>query len=204
MPGPYKIPRMKINITPLLLLCFLFVSGCAPEIGLNLAVPSLPEPEISVDSADTSAGVKVRVGKFVDSRPEQTVVVIDGRKVDSEGDLPRLVEEGFERYLRRVGARIAVLNAPTIEGQIVDWSARIEPGFPTSEGQAVARLKVTVHDSRGHPIYHATFSGESTTSHPMLGTDEMQKLLTQAMASAIEAAVKDDDFISQLSKGRIS
>jgi hypothetical protein len=38
----------------------------------------------------------------------------------------------------------------------------------------------------------------------MLGTDEMQKLLTQAMASAIEAAVKDDDFISQLSKGRIS
>ena len=195
---------MNIKIASLMSLCFLFLSGCAPEIGLSLPVPSLPDPEISVDSVDTSAGVKVRVGKFVDSRPEQTLVVIDGRKVDSEGDLPRVVEQGFEQHLRRVGARIAVLNAPTIEGKIVDWSATIQPGFPVSEGQAVARLKVTVHDSRGHPIYHATFSGESTTSHPMLGTSEVQKLLTQAMSSAIEAAVKDEDFIAQLSKGRIN
>jgi hypothetical protein len=195
---------MNKKITSLISLFFLLLSGCAPEIGLSLPVPSLPEPELSVDSMETSAGVKVRVGKFVDSRPEQTVVVIDGRKADSEGDLPRVVEQGFEQYLRRVGARIAVLNAPTIEGKIVDWIATIQPGFPASEGQAVARLKVTLHDSRGHPIYHATFSGESTTSHPMLGTSEVQKLLTQAMSSAIEVAVKDEDFIAQLSKGRIS
>jgi hypothetical protein len=38
----------------------------------------------------------------------------------------------------------------------------------------------------------------------MLGSSEVQKLLTQAMSSAIEAAVKDEDFISQLSRGRIN
>lgn len=195
---------MKSYILALLLFAVSSVSGCAPEIGLSLNVPNLPDPEIAADSADTSSGVKVRVGKFVDARPAQTIVVIDGRKVDSEGELTRVVEEGFERYLRRAGARIAVLNAPTIEGQIVDWNARIEPGFPTSEGHAVARLKVTVHDSRGHPLYHATFSGESSATHPMLGSDGVQKLLTQAMSSAIEAAVKDEDFIAQLSKGRIN
>ncbi len=205
MSGPYRIANMKRDITAFLSTCFsLLLSGCAPEIGLNLTVPSLPEPEFSVESMDTTSGVKVRVGKFVDARPDQTVVVIDGRRVDSEGDLGRVVEEGFERNLRRVGARIAVLNAPTIEGKVADWSATVQPGFPTSEGQAVARLKVTVRDSKGHPIYHATFSGESTTSHPMLGSSEVQKLLTQAMSSAIEAAVKDEDFISQLSRGRIN
>jgi hypothetical protein len=166
-------------------------------------VPSLPESELVNTQGAGSDPVRVRVGHFIDARTAQTIVVIDGRKVDSDGGVPRVVEEGFERYLRQVGARIAVLNAPTIEGQVVDWSARVEPGFPTSDANAVARLKVTVRDSRGHPIYHATFSGESRASHPMLGVEEIQRLLGQAMGSAIEAAVRDDDFVAQLSKGRI-
>jgi hypothetical protein len=38
----------------------------------------------------------------------------------------------------------------------------------------------------------------------MLGAEEVQQLLAQAMGSAIEAAVRDEDFVSQLSKGRIN
>jgi hypothetical protein len=180
------------------------LTGCAPEIGLTLTAPEISEPENLVEAASSAEPVRVRIGAFVDARPTQTIAIIDGRKVDSEGELGRVVEEGFERYLRSVGARIAVLNAPTIEGQVVDWSARVEPGFPTSEAQAVARLKVTVRDTRAHPIYYATFSGESSVTHPMLGVEEVQQLLAQAMGSAIEAAVRDEDFVSQLSKGRIN
>lgn len=165
--------------------------------------PTLPDSESIADAQGRGEPVRVRVGNFVDARPAQTIVVIDGRKVASEGELARVVQEGFERYLRQAGAKIAVLNAPTIEGQVVDWSARVEPGFPTSQASAVARLKVTVRDSRGHPIYYATFSGESTATHPMLGSEEVQRLLGQAMGSAIEAAVRDEDFVAQLSKGRI-
>jgi hypothetical protein len=192
------------KLTPILAAIFLVLSaGCAPEIGRSLSAPLLPEPEIAAGEGGDGEAVRVRIGHFQDARPSQTIVTIDGRKVDSEGPLTRSVEEGFERYLRRAGARIAVLNAPTIEGQVTDWAARIEPGFPTSQASAVARLKVTVRDSRGHPIYHATFSGESKASHPMLGVDGVQRLLGQAMGSAIEAAVRDDDFVAQLSKGRI-
>jgi len=180
------------------------LTGCAPEIGLTLTAPEISEPENLVEAASSAEPVRVRIGAFVDARPTQTIAIIDGRKVDSEGELGRVVGEGFERYLRSVGARIAVLNAPTIEGQVVDWSARVEPGFPTSEAQAVARLKVTVRDTRAHPIYYATFSGESSVTHPMLGAEEVQRLLAQAMGSAIEAAVRDEDFVSQLSKGRIN
>lgn len=178
-------------------------AGCAPELGRTLTVPGIPDPEIVAASDNTTDSVRVRVGNFTDARPGRTLVVIDGRKVDSDGALGRTVEEAFARYLRHAGARIAVLNAPTIEGQVVDWSANVEPGFPTSEARAIARIKVTLRDSRSHPIYYATFSGESTAQHPMLGEEEIQRLLGQAMGSAIEAAVRDGEFIAQLSKGRI-
>jgi hypothetical protein len=192
---------MKLLFIELLLI--LSISGCTSEIGRTLAVAPLPEPQIEAADRGGSDQVRVKLGRFEDARKAQTIVVIDGRKVDSQGTVSKTVEEGFERYLRQAGARIAVLNAPTIEGQVVDWSAEVRPGFPTSDASAVARLRVTVLDSRGHPIYHATFTGESTGTHPMLGSEEVQRLLGQAMGSAIEAAVRDNDFIAQLSKGRI-
>jgi hypothetical protein len=121
----------------------------------------------------------------------------------TEGASTQVVEEGFARYLKRAGARLAVLNAPSIEGEIVEWTAVAESAFPTSEARAVARLKVVVRDSRAHPIYRATFTGESTVSHPMMDQEVLQQVLGQAMGSAIEAAVQDSEFVAQLSKGRI-
>jgi hypothetical protein len=194
---------MKLYFTSWLVYLLILVSGCTTEVGRSLAVAPLPEPQIAAVDRSGSDQVRVKMGRFEDARKAQTIVVIDGRKVDSQGAVNKTVEEGFERYLRQAGARISVLNAPTIEGQVVDWSAEVRPGFPTSDASAVARLRVTVLDSRGHPIYYATFTGESTARHPMLGAEEVQRLLGEAMGSAIEAAVRDNEFIAQLSKGRI-
>jgi hypothetical protein len=199
-PVPYLVSKILLRTS---LVLFLSAAGCAPELGPTLTVPGIPDPDIVAVSENTADSVRVRIGTFTDARPGQTLVVIDGRKVDSQGALARTVEDAFARYLRQAGARIAVLNAPTIEGQVVDWSANVEPGFPTSQARAIARIKVTVRDSRSHPIYYATFSGESTAQHPMLGEEHIQRLLGQAMGSAIEAAVRDQEFVAQLSKGRI-
>ena len=130
-------------------------------------------------------------------------LAIDDRKVESKGSASRAVEDGFTQHLRQAGASIALLNAPTISGQITEWVASLEPSFPASEARANARLKVIVHDSRAHPIYQATFTGEASASHPMLGEAAIQELLGRAMVSAIEAAVRDEDFLSQLARGRI-
>lgn len=181
----------------------LLLSACAPEIGVRMRAPSLPEPTAVADAAEVTNPVRVRVGNFVDSRPTQALVAIDGRKVITEGSSTQMVEEGFARYLKQAGARIAVLNAPSIEGEILEWTAVAESAFPTSEARAVARLRVVVRDSKAHPIYRATFTGESTTSHPMMDQEVLQKVLGQAMGSAIEAAVRDSEFVAQLSKGRI-
>jgi hypothetical protein len=200
---------MKISITQKVLSGVLpalavFCIGCAPEIGLTVPVPSLPEPATTQESSSpVRSEVKVRIGPFKDSRPTQTFVVVDGRKVGTKGSTVSAVEEGFARYLRDAGARVAVLNAPSIDGEILDWTAQVQPAFPATEAKASARLKVTVRDSRAHPLYNATFTGEASTSHPMVDSETVQKVLAQAMGSAIEAAVRDDAFMGQLAKGRI-
>lgn len=168
-----------------------------------MSVPNVPEPQSAVEPSAATAPVKVKVGRFADGRGSPTIVTIDGRDVDSEGDLSAVVEEGFTRYLRQAGARIAIIDAPTIDGTITEWRATVDPAFPSSEAKASARVKVVVRDSRAHAIYNATFSGEATASHPLLDEGGVQKLLAQAMGSALEAAVKDDEFVGQLAKGRI-
>jgi hypothetical protein len=195
--------RSMITVRLLRAIPLLALMACAPEIGVRIPVPLLPDPQSQVDQAQVVNPVKVRVGTFVDSRPNPALVIVDGRKVMTDDNPGRAVEEGFSRYLRNAGARIAVLNAPSIEGDILDWTALVEPSFPTSNARATARIRVLMRDSKAHPIYKATFSGESTISHPMIDQTEIEKLLGQAMASAIETAVRDDEFVRQLSKGRI-
>jgi hypothetical protein len=194
---------MKIVRNLASLFCVLTLSACAPEIGLRLSVPNVPEPQSAIDGSAAAEPIKVKIGSFTDGRPSDTIVIIDGRQVSSEGELSTIVQEGFTRYFRQAGARIAILNAPMIDGTITEWRAKVEPSFPSSEAKASPRLKVTVRDSRSHPIYFATFSGEATASDPLLNEESVQKLLAQAMGSAIEAAVKDENFRAQLARGRV-
>ncbi len=194
---------MKIIRNALSLLCAITISACAPEIGLKLSVPNVPEPQSAIDDSAVADSIKVKIGSFTDGRPSDTIVVIDGRQVASEGELSTIVQEGFTRYFRQAGIRIAILNAPMIDGTITEWRAKVDPSFPSSDAKASARIKVTVRDSRSHAIYFATFSGEATASDPLLNQESVQKLLAQAMGSAIEAAVKDEAFRAQLARGRV-
>ncbi len=194
---------MKKTFLTTLVLCAAINTACSPELGLQLAVPNLPEPQSAIEASAATSPTKVKVGKFVDARTSQTIATIDGRSVRSEGPLGDVVEEGFTRYLRQAGAHIAILNAPMIDGEIVEWQARIKPSFPSSDATATAKLRVVVRDSKSHPLYRATFSGEATASHPLLDEESIQKLLAQAMGSAIEAAVKNEEFLAQISSGRV-
>jgi hypothetical protein len=113
------------------------------------------------------------------------------------------VQEGFERYFKDVGVRIVRRDAPILEGEISEWSSKVLPGFPSSDAEAKAKIRVTVKDSEYHVLYRGVFSGEATVSHPLLDEEHVRELLGQAMAAAIEAAVTDEMLRSQLSRGRI-
>lgn len=184
-------------------LALCLASACAPDLGMRLSVPSVPDSEKVEVQERRDGPSKVRVGTFTDNRKSNTIAVIDGRQVPSEGTLGVIVQEGLENYLRKSGARIAVLQAPQIEGEIVEWKANVLPSFPTSSASATARIKVVVRGADSSVKYRATFAGEASMSHPALRASHVKELLAQAMGSALEEVVTDPGVVDQLSAAQV-
>jgi hypothetical protein len=178
-------------------------AGCAPEFGLELQVPALPEADKVAPGGADEASLRVKVGSFEDARAESTLVVVDGRDVRSVGAVGLPVKEAFERDFRGAGVRVVMRDAPVLEGEVVEWKARVLPGFPSSDAVANAKIKLVLKDSQYHVLYKGTFTGEATVTHPLLDESHVQDILGQAMGGAVEAAVNDDVLRSQLSRGRI-
>jgi len=178
----------------------LLVSACAPSLGLRMQAPDVVDEEGEKEPVVASAapGSKARIGPFLDGRSSDTIATIDGREVRTEGSVATVVQTGLERQLRAAGVRVSLLQAPTIEGEIVDWRARVTPDFPASQVVANAKVKVTIKGPKSEVLYRATYSGEANKTHPALGESDIQATLGTAMASALEAAVKDDGFMRQL------
>lgn len=196
--------RLLIYDRFLALAALLMFAGCAPEIGLTLVVPDVPDSVAINERTNTVNRLRVHVGQFQDNRADTALVVIDGRRVEPDGSVSLVVQEGFVRYLTDAGISVAVLGAPSIEGSITEWRAEVDPSFPSSKASAVAKLSIIVRDSRSHAIYRATFTGESSVEHPLLGEKQVRRLLGQALGSAIEAVVQDEEIIRQLSLGNIN
>ena len=74
---------MKKIANTLIALCTVTLSACAPQIGLRLSVPNIPEPQSAIEGSAAAEPIKVKVGSFSDGRPSDTIVLIDGRQVAS-------------------------------------------------------------------------------------------------------------------------
>lgn len=194
---------MKTLDASLALLLAALCAGCAPHFGLTMKVPPIPQAEHVESGGADAAALQVKVGTFEDARASQTIAEVDNREIPSSGSAGAEVQEGFERYFKDVGVRLVRRDAPILEGEITEWSSQVLPGFPSSDAEAKARIRVTLKDSEYHVLYRGVFSGEATVSHPLLDEDHVRELLGQAMAAAIEAAVTDEMLRSQLSRGRI-
>jgi hypothetical protein len=190
--------KTKFFLTSLSLVSLL--SGCAPSLGLRLGAPDVAfeEKEQSKVDAQALSGAKVKVGSFLDARASDTIVVVDGREVRSEGEIGAAVQAGLERQLRDAGARIALLQAPTIDGEVIEWRAKVTPDFPASEVVAKAKIKITLRGPKSEVLYRSTYVGDANKKHPFLGEKDVQATLGNAMASAIEVAVQDETLIGRI------
>lgn len=192
---------MKASI--ILAATILSLSACAPSFGLKMRVPEMPDATSIAPPALEGARSRVKVGTFTDARSSDTIAMVDGREIPSEGSVGDSVEEGFGRYLREGGIRVVTASAPVIDGEVLEWKAKIVPGFPSSDAIATARIHITVKDSHRHDLYSGNFSGEASVSHPLLDEDHVRQLLGQAMGGAMQAAVDEEDLRAAIAKGRI-
>jgi hypothetical protein len=179
------------------------LAACAPSLGSYLVVPTIPDPARSEGEEPVGEALKVRVGSFIDARPSQTMAVIDGRSVRSDGSPGVSVQDGFQRYLREAGGNVVLFAAPTLEGEITEWKVKVTPDFPASKARATAKLTILLKSVNGQVLYRANFTGESTASHPWMDEDAIRRLLGEAMGSAIEAAVSQGELVGQISRAQV-
>ena len=192
--------RSKSAVSAVLGTMLAVTTGCAPQLGVRLPVPSISDPVESEPVESRGEPIRVRVGNFIDARKDDTLAVIDGRELAPDGSVSGAVQEGLEHYLRKAGANVVLFNAPSVEGEIAAWRVMIAPSFPTTEATAVAKIKIEVRGEGARVLYRATYSGEATSKHPFPSEESVRKLLGDAMGSALEEVINDATFVGYLSQ----
>lgn len=174
------------------------ITGCAPGLGSTLDLPELPEA--SPSDVDTLSGdeLKVRVGKFIDSRPTDALAEINGRAVQTQGQVGPVVQDGFTRYYTSAGAKIVQFGAPTVLGEVLEWRTIVTPQFPSSNVVAKAKFALELRSSDERVLYRANYSGEASASNPMMSESDIQGILAEAMASAVREAVNDSSLLTRI------
>lgn len=181
----------------IIFLSSLTLNACAP--GLGSGIKLIP---ISVDSGDKSpeetlSELPVAVSKFEDRREKQEIARIDDRLIPPNGDVGLTVEEGFEHEFRRRGARIGSIQGVRVTGEVQQWYMEVTPKFPLNEVVANAGVLVRI-ERDGAPLFQATYSGAVQSKEAIVSERKAEKLLSVAMAKAIEEAITDQDFLRNL------
>ncbi len=191
---------MKLHIKNLgALLIVGILASCAPGLGRSLAVNTIVIPGDTPRTHNGSA-IHAQIRPFVDNRPSQTIALIDGREVNSSGDLAIQVRDAFESYLKESGVQLGDPDAPIIGGQISSWIAHVDPGFPTSEAHAEATLVVEVSNLSNQLVYSGKYTGNTVVKHPMLNESRISDALAEAMGYAIEEALHDQNLIEKIAR----
>lgn len=181
-------------------LVFLFIAGCAPGLGSRLVLPNLPDADISAIDSLSGGELKVRVGRFVDSRPSEVLAEVNGRGVMTDGKVGPVMEDAFSRYYTAAGAKVVAFGAPTVVGEVVEWRTIVVPKFPSSEVTALAKFNLELRGPDENVLYRANYSGEAAASHPIMTEASIQDILAEAMASAVREAVNDSALLTRIGR----
>jgi hypothetical protein len=174
------------------------VSACAPGLGTTLPVQPLPDLPVK-DFKDMYSGpIRAQVAPFIDNRLNDVIAQIENRSVRTAGNPGIEVQQAFERQLKSAGIELSLLDSPTINGEITRWRCTVTPGFPSSTVTASAEIRVRVNDLTDNLIYLASYSGETEAKSPILTQDKIQETLSEAMAHAVNEAVKDEHLVEKL------
>lgn len=177
--------------------------GCSPGLGKQIRVGALPieDTDSTQDSATT---LRAHVLHFQDSRGNEAIATINGRKVLPENDVGGVVQDGLERLLKSRGVELSLISGPVIMGDVTTWEITVAPGFPVSTAEATAAVKLNLQAPDGHPVYSATYSGSTVTKNPFLTEAAIQEALGDAMTSALREALNDPKLFNSLQQYSVS
>lgn len=176
----------------------LWLNGCAPGLNQTLSVNRIPDLDAAELRASLGPDIKVQVQKFTDARPEKTIGDVNGRALSPASDVALAAQLALEQKLKAKGYRLSLFNSPSISGEVKDWLVQVHPGFPSSTVDASAAVKLNVYDPKGVLVYTATYKGTSTAENPFFSQERIESVLGEAMAYALEEAIRDERLRSKL------
>lgn len=163
-----------------------------------MKVGDIPLESVKDDLDPSFAGLKVRVEAFTDTRSDPAVGEIDGRSLMLQGNIEESIRIAFERAFVQKGVLVSNAEAPALEGELSSWKVSVTPGFPMSEAEAKASIRVQVLNERGESIYQGNYSGATFSKHPMMSQSHVEGILAGALGEAVAAAVNDSELISAI------
>lgn len=176
----------------------LWLNGCAPGLDRTLSVNRIPDLDAAQLHASLGPDIKVQVQKFTDNRTERTIGDINGRTLAPASDVALAAQLALEQKLKAKGYRLSLFNSPSISGEVKEWLVQVHPGFPSSTVDASAEIKLNVFSPKGVLVYSATYKGTSTAQNPYFSQERIESVLGEAMAYALEEAIRDEQLRSKL------
>ena len=187
----YSLSLLQSMVRIAALVTIASLAACAPSLDERMRVEVIPEASVDT-SRPWRSPAKIRIERFNDARADSAIAEVNGRKVQPDGDVGGTIQQAFDRALRAKGATVTLFDAPlTISGDVTSWRLQVQPGFPTTKLEATAVLKVYLTESSGQIVYRGSYTGASSFEHPYPQKTQIESVLGQAMAEAIDAAVKD-------------
>lgn len=192
-----------IKITFLFLVTLSFVA-CAPGLGNTLRVDRFDNLEQQKLPQLRTVNT-LKLGHFIDARSEREIGEIDGRPLMPGTDVAISVKEAFREALEEAGALGTSGRAGSSEtiivGTIKDWKININPGWPSTQALATARLDLEFLDSQRRPLFSGRYNGTVEAEYPLLSEERIETLLASAMQYAINEALNDQQLQAQIGAG---
>lgn len=174
------------------------LGACSPGLGKKLRIDKISGAEALPVSSGLASAPTLRVGTFEDRRPYTEVGEIDGRLLQPEGNVALNVQVALEDLLRAQGAQISQFSGPALVGQILEWRVTVVPGFPTTTVKGTASVKVELRDEVYAVLYTATYSGSAEAQHPIMSQAKVEKVLADAMSTALSGVIEDRELLGRL------
>ena len=176
------------------------LNGCAPGLGKDLRVNFNAPVDADIDTSSSPLNLSLIVKNFKDSRPDNSIGEIDGRKLNPKGDIGLSVQSVFYKHLKAAGIKSVMYDAAYIEGEVLDWKVRVSPGFPFTKIEGASSINVTLYNKMSQPIYKSNYTGNYKLMDPFPSERKVERTLSLAMGESVRQAVEDKALINKISQ----
>ena len=171
------------------------VTGCAPlHAGPTVGVAGIPLLDEDQRISSGLEHARLRIDKFDDSRADAVLGRDGEQSVRPASDTGAAVQAAFEERLKRAGAQISLFDSAVLSGQINKWEFELARQLPLSNARAEAAITVEVRDPHGRVTFRGAYSGSVKMERPLINQDNIEQILSEAMAHAVSQAFTDVRF----------